>query len=123
MNTLHGNAVTTAEYAIALIFAAARNIPQASASTHAGKWEKTRFNGMELSGKTLLPARQNGSIVAQKALALGPKVMAYDPFYHQSGPQLGHCQKRATCAAGERRYRHLHVCKRRKPKRLSTLLR
>ena len=82
MNTPHGNAVTTAEHAIALIFAAARNIPQASASTHAGKWEKTRFTGMELSGKTLglIGAGKIGSIVAQKALALGLKVMAYDPF-------------------------------------------
>ncbi len=82
MNTPFGNAMTTAEHALALMFALARHIPQASASTHAGKWEKSRFMGSELNGKTLglIGAGNIGSIVAKKALGIGLKVMAYDPF-------------------------------------------
>ncbi|MGB0785559.1 MAG: phosphoglycerate dehydrogenase [Alphaproteobacteria bacterium] len=82
MNTPFGNAMTTAEHAIAMMFALARHIPQASASTHAGKWEKSKFLGTELNGKTLglIGAGNIGSIVAKKALGLGLKVSAYDPF-------------------------------------------
>ena len=82
MNTPFGNAVTTAEHTIAMIFALARHIPQASISTHAGKWEKSRFVGTELNGKLLglIGAGNIGSIVLQKALGLGLKVQAYDPF-------------------------------------------
>ena len=53
MNTPFGNSITTAEHAIAMMFALARQIPQADASTQAGKWEKNRFMGVELTGKTL----------------------------------------------------------------------
>ena len=82
MNTPFGNAVTTAEHAIAMIFAVARHIPQASASTHQGKWEKSKFKGVELTGKTLgvIGAGNIGSIVIRKALGLELKVIAYDPF-------------------------------------------
>jgi len=82
MNTPHGNAITTAEHAIALMFALARQIPEASASTKAGKWEKNRFMGTELSGKTLglIGAGNIGSIVANRAIGLHMKVIAYDPF-------------------------------------------
>ncbi len=82
MNTPHGNAITTAEHAIAMMFALARQIPQANASTHAGKWEKSGFMGVELFGKTLglIGCGNIGSIVANRALGLRMKVIAYDPF-------------------------------------------
>ena len=82
MNTPFGNSITTAEHAIALMFALARELPQADASTQAGKWEKNRFMGVELTGKTLglIGAGNIGSIVADRALGLKMKVAAYDPF-------------------------------------------
>ena len=82
MNTPFGNAITTAEHAIAMMFALARHIPQANASTHEGKWEKSRFMGTELTGKTLglVGAGNIGSIVARKAIGIGLKVLAFDPF-------------------------------------------
>ena len=82
MNTPFGNSITTAEHAIALMLAAARQIPEANASTHAGKWEKSRFMGVELTGKTLgvIGAGNIGSIVIDRALGLRMKVIAYDPF-------------------------------------------
>ncbi len=82
MNTPFGNAITTAEHAIALLFAAARQIGAADASTQAGKWEKNRFNGVELTAKTLglIGCGNIGSIVADRALGLRMKVVAYDPF-------------------------------------------
>ncbi len=82
MNTPFGNSITTAEHAIAMMFAVARQIPQANASTHAGKWEKSRFMGVELTEKTLgvIGAGNIGSIVCARALGLRMKVIAYDPF-------------------------------------------
>ncbi len=82
MNTPFGNSITTAEHAIALIFALARDVPAANASTHAGKWEKNRFMGVELYGKTLglIGCGNIGSIVADRALGLKMKVVAFDPF-------------------------------------------
>ncbi len=82
MNTPFGNSITTAEHAIAMLFALAREIPQADASTQAGKWEKNRFLGVELSGKTLglIGCGNIGSIVADRAHGLKMKVVAYDPF-------------------------------------------
>lgn len=82
MNTPFGNSVTTAEHAISMMMAMARNIPQANASTHAGKWEKNKFMGMELAGKTLglIGCGNIGSIVADRAQGLKMKVVAYDPF-------------------------------------------
>jgi len=82
MNTPFGNSITTAEHAIAMMFAVARQIPEASASTHDGKWEKSRFMGVELTGKTLgvIGAGNIGSIVIARALGLKMKVLAYDPF-------------------------------------------
>jgi D-3-phosphoglycerate dehydrogenase len=82
MNTPFGNSITTAEHAIALMFALARQIPQADASTQAGKWEKNRFMGVELTAKTLgiIGCGNIGSIVADRALGLRMKVIAYDPF-------------------------------------------
>jgi D-3-phosphoglycerate dehydrogenase len=82
MNTPFGNSITTAEHAIALMFALARQIPSADQSTQAGKWEKNRFMGVELEAKTLglIGAGNIGSIVARKALGIGMKVVAYDPY-------------------------------------------
>ena len=82
MNTPFGNSITTAEHAIAMLFALAREIPAADQSTQAGKWEKNRFMGVELSGKTLglIGCGNIGSIVADRAHGLKMKVVAYDPF-------------------------------------------
>lgn len=82
MNTPHGNAITTAEHAIGMMFALARQIPEATASTKAGKWEKNRFMGVELTGKILglIGCGNIGSIVADRAIGLKMKVLAYDPF-------------------------------------------
>src|SRR3974390_1448198 len=82
MNTPFGNSITTAEHAITLMLALARQIPQADASTQAGKWEKNRFMGVEITGKTLgiIGCGNIGSIVANRAIGLKMKVIAYDPF-------------------------------------------
>src|SRR5438876_5333348 len=82
MNTPYGNSITTAEHAIALMFALAREVPAADHSTQAGKWEKSRFMGVELFGKTLgvIGCGNVGSIVANRALGLKMKVIAYDPY-------------------------------------------
>ncbi|MBN8969712.1 MAG: phosphoglycerate dehydrogenase [Rhizobiales bacterium] len=82
MNTPFGNSITTAEHAITLMLALAREIPQADASTQAGKWEKNRFMGVEITGKTLgvIGCGNIGAIVADRALGLKMKVVAFDPF-------------------------------------------
>lgn len=82
MNTPFGNSVTTAEHTIALMFAAARHIADASASTHAGKWEKSAYLGTELSGKTLgvVGAGNIGALVIERAQALGLRVIVHDPY-------------------------------------------
>jgi D-3-phosphoglycerate dehydrogenase len=82
MNTPFGNSITTAEHAIALMFALARQIPTADASTQAGKWEKNRFMGVELTGKTLgvIGCGNIGAIVAARGIGLKMRVVAFDPF-------------------------------------------
>ncbi|MFO7297867.1 MAG: phosphoglycerate dehydrogenase [Pseudomonadota bacterium] len=82
MNTPYGNSITTAEHAISLMLALARHIPQADRSTKAGKWEKSKFMGVELFGKTLgiIGCGNIGSIVADRAIGLKMRVIAYDPF-------------------------------------------
>ncbi|MEM6602879.1 MAG: phosphoglycerate dehydrogenase [Pseudomonadota bacterium] len=82
MNTPFGNATTTAEHAIAMMMSLARMIPQANSSTHAGKWEKSKFLGTEITGKTLsiVGCGNIGTIVASRANGLSMKVVAYDPF-------------------------------------------
>jgi len=82
MNTPFGNSITTAEHAVALMFALARELPEADRSTQAGKWEKSRFMGVELTGKTLgiIGCGNIGAIVAERALGLKMKVIAFDPF-------------------------------------------
>nr|WP_166174957.1 phosphoglycerate dehydrogenase [Altererythrobacter segetis] len=82
MNTPFGNSITTAEHAIALMFALARQIPEADEQTQEGKWPKNAFMGVEVTGKTLglIGAGNIGSIVASRALGLRMKVIAYDPF-------------------------------------------
>jgi len=82
MNTPYGNSITTAEHAIALMFALSRQIAEANESTKAGKWEKNRFMGVEITGKTLglIGCGNIGSIVAARAVGLKMRVVAYDPF-------------------------------------------
>lgn len=82
MNTPFGNSITTAEHAIAMMFALARQLPTANESTHAGKWEKSRFMGTEVSGKVLgvIGCGNIGAIVASRAIGLKMKVIAFDPF-------------------------------------------
>src|SRR5437868_834584 len=82
MNTPYGNSITAAEHTIAMMFALARQIPLADRSTQAGKWEKSRFMGVELSGKILgiIGCGNIGAIVADRAHGLRMKVIAFDPF-------------------------------------------
>ena len=82
MNTPQGNSITTAEHAIALMMALARELPAANASTQAGKWEKNRFMGVELTGKVLglIGAGNIGTIVADRAKGLRMRVIAFDPY-------------------------------------------
>jgi len=82
MNTPFGNSITTAEHAISLMFALARQIPEADRSTQAGKWEKNKFMGVEITAKTLgiIGCGNIGSIVADRALGLKMKVVAFDPY-------------------------------------------
>jgi D-3-phosphoglycerate dehydrogenase / 2-oxoglutarate reductase len=92
MNTPFGNAITTAEHAVAMMFALARELPEASVSTKGGKWEKNRFMGVELTAKTLglIGCGNIGSIVADRAVGLKMKVLAYDPYLTEArAVQLG----------------------------------
>jgi D-3-phosphoglycerate dehydrogenase len=91
MNTPGGNNVTTGEHAMALLVSLARHIPQATASMKHGEWEKNRFMGMELFGRTLgvVGLGRIGRIVAERALGFGMKVVAYDPYLAEAGiPKL-----------------------------------
>jgi D-3-phosphoglycerate dehydrogenase len=92
MNTPFGNSITTAEHAISLMLACARQIPAADASTKAGKWEKSKFMGVELTNKTLgvIGAGNIGGIVCDRARGLRMKVIAYDPFLsHEKADKMG----------------------------------
>ncbi len=82
MNTPFGNSITTAEHTIAMMMALARQLPEADRSTQAGKWEKSKFMGVEVTAKTLgiIGCGNIGSIVADRAQGLKMKVIAYDPF-------------------------------------------
>ncbi|HCR85839.1 MAG TPA: phosphoglycerate dehydrogenase [Alphaproteobacteria bacterium] len=98
MNTPFGNSITTAEHTIAMMFAAARQIPAASSSTHASKWEKNKFMGTELAFKTLgmIGCGNIGSIVADRAQGLKMKVMVYDPFLSEERAKDINVEKAAT---------------------------
>jgi len=89
MNTPFGNSITTAEHAIALMFAVARELPEADVSTRAGKWEKNRFMGVEITGKTLgvIGCGNIGSIVATRGIGLKMHVVAFDPFLSEARAQ------------------------------------
>jgi D-3-phosphoglycerate dehydrogenase len=92
VNAPQSNIVSAAEHAMALLLAQARNIPQANASLKAGKWERSKFEGVELHGKTLaiLGLGRIGSLVAQRALAFGMRLVAYDPYVSkQRAAQMG----------------------------------
>ncbi len=112
MNTPFGNAITTAEHAISLMMAVARQIPQANESTHAGKWEKSRFMGTELTGKTLgvIGAGNIGSIVCDRALGLKMKVIAYDPYLSEErARQMGVTKVELDELLGRADFITLHV--------------
>jgi len=83
MNAAAGNTITTAEHTMAMLLALARQIPQAVESTKSGHWEKTRFTGVELMGKTLgiIGLGRIGSAVGQRARAFGMNVLAHDPYF------------------------------------------
>ncbi len=89
MNTPYGNSITTAEHAFAMMMSLARNIPQANITTHQGLWEKSKYTGVELMGKTLgvMGCGNIGSIVANRALGLKMKVIGYDPFLTEERAQ------------------------------------
>lgn len=92
MNTPFGNSITTAEHAISLMFACARQIPAADRSTQEGRWEKSKFMGVEITGKVLgvIGAGNIGRIVIERAQGLKMKVIAYDPFLsHERADALG----------------------------------
>ncbi|MGB9616941.1 MAG: phosphoglycerate dehydrogenase [Desulfomonilaceae bacterium] len=92
MNTPGGNTVTTAEHAISMMMALARNIPQADHSMKQGKWEKKKFSGTEIFNKTLgiIGLGKIGSVVADRAVGLGMNVIAYDPFLsEEQAKQMG----------------------------------
>src|SRR3954468_8563361 len=86
MNTPDGNTISTAEHAFSLLVSTARNIPQADASMHAGKWDRKSFKGVELYGKTLgiLGMGRIGTEVARRAIAFGMNVLAFDPYLSAS---------------------------------------
>src|SRR5690606_6095744 len=89
MNTPFGNSITTAEHAIALMFAVARQLPEADISTRNGKWEKNRFMGVEITGKTLgiIGCGNIGAVVATRAIGLKMHVVAFDPFLSEGRAQ------------------------------------
>ena len=93
MNTPFGNSITTAEHTIAMMMALARQIPQANASTHAGKWEKSKFMGVELYGKVLgiIGCGNIGAIVANRGLGLQMKVIVFDPFFIRAARRGTRC--------------------------------
>jgi len=95
MNTPFGNSVTTAEHTVSLMMSLARQIPEANASTHAGKWEKNKFMGVELAGKTLglIGCGNIGSIVADRAQGLKMKAIAYDPFLSKERAEAMNLEK------------------------------
>jgi D-3-phosphoglycerate dehydrogenase len=114
MNTPFGNMITAAEHAIAMMFAVARQIPEASASTHAGKWEKSKFMGVELTSKTLgvIGAGNIGGIVCERAVGLKMKVVAYDPFLSEDRANKLGVEKVELAALFERAdFISLHVPK------------
>ncbi|MGH2830508.1 MAG: phosphoglycerate dehydrogenase, partial [Actinomycetota bacterium] len=92
VNAPTSNAISAAEHTIALLLAQARNIPRADASLRSGAWERGRFEGVELHGKTLaiLGLGRIGTLVAQRALAFGMKIVAFDPYVaQQRAAQVG----------------------------------
>jgi D-3-phosphoglycerate dehydrogenase len=95
MNTPFGNSITTAEHAIAMLLALARQIPAADASTQAGRWEKTKFMGVEITGKTLgvIGCGNIGSIVVARGIGLAMRVIAYDPFLSEDRAADLHVEK------------------------------
>ena len=92
VNAPQSNILSAAEHTMALLLAQARNVPQAHAALVAGRWERSRWEGVELHGKTLgvIGLGRIGKLVAQRALAFGMRLVAYDPFVsRRAGPPDG----------------------------------
>ncbi|MBV8161865.1 MAG: phosphoglycerate dehydrogenase, partial [Acidimicrobiia bacterium] len=92
VNAPQSNILSAAEHTIALLLAQARNVPQAHAALKAGKWERSRWEGVELHGKTLgvVGLGRVGALVAQRALSFGMRLVAYDPYVsHERARQMG----------------------------------
>ena len=111
------NILSAAEHAIALLLAQARNIPQAHAALVAGRWERSKWEGVELHGKTLgiVGLGRIGALIAQRALAFGMRLLAYDPYI--SAERARADGRRAALARGARRgvrLRHASTCRRRR---------
>ncbi len=82
VNAPQSNVISAAEHAMALLLAQARNLPQAHSALKAGKWQRTQWTGVELHGKVLgvVGLGRVGALVAQRALAFGMQLVAYDPY-------------------------------------------
>src|SRR5215207_5772073 len=82
VNAPQSNVVSAAEHTMALLLAQARNVPQAHAALRAGRWERSRWEGVELADKTLgiVGLGRIGKLVADRCLAFGMRLVAYDPF-------------------------------------------
>lgn len=92
VNAPQSNILSAAEHTMALLLAVSRRIPEANTSLRSGKWERSRFEGVELHGKTLavLGLGRIGTLVAQRAMAFGMRLVAYDPFVSaQRAAQIG----------------------------------
>ena len=112
MNTPYGNTVTTAEHAIALLFALVRQVPAADRSTQAGKWEKSRFMGSEIAGKTLgvIGCGNVGAVVCARARGLAMRVLVFDPFVSESRARdLGAAKVEFETLLGEADFITLHT--------------
>ncbi|CAL9914561.1 D-3-phosphoglycerate dehydrogenase / 2-oxoglutarate reductase [Candidatus Liberibacter solanacearum] len=112
MNTPFGNSITTAEHAISLMLAVARQIPAANESTHKGKWEKSKFMGVEISDKVLgvIGVGNIGSLVCARAIGLKMKVIAFDPFLSQErAKEIGVLQVQLEDLLSQSDFISLHV--------------
>ncbi len=103
VNAPQSNILSAAEQAMALLLAQARNVPQAHAALMAGRWERSKWEGVELHGKTLgiVGLGRVGTLVAQRALAFGMRLVAYDPYVsadraRHMGVELDEPRRRAS---------------------------
>jgi D-3-phosphoglycerate dehydrogenase len=113
MNTPTANAVTTGELALAHLFALARRMPEADASMRAGRWDKSKLVGAEITGKTLavIGLGKIGRVVAERALGVQMRVIAYDPFLQGNSPLPGVTLVDLDAALAQADFVSIHVPK------------